>query len=52
MQIIAIDTPKLAHVTFLISIRYSNTEGMIEYFNFMHKRILRMYNLENITYVL
>ena len=39
-------TLELAHATFLACIRCYDTKGVMEHFNFMHKRTLRMYDLE------
>ena len=39
---------KLIHVTFPICFRDFDTEGVIEHLNFMHKKTLRMHNLEKL----
>ena len=44
-------TLDLTRVTFPTCIRYSHTKGVMNHFDFIRKRTLRMYNLEKLFVV-
>ena len=41
-------TLELTHVTFPTCVRYSDTKCVTDHFDFMHRKILRIYNLEKL----